>query len=109
MVKKHKVNTTNRVEGAPSVDICEFLPRVFTAIFGVSSKQSIYSATYHWLMILIWFNFAMRPSELLQYCPKVEDIKFPEGVQHYTKDGLPTCVYIIYSRLFFNLNHSIND
>jgi len=89
MLKRHKIKTKGSVDGAPSVDIMNFLPAVFVALFGVGGEYTLYSGVYYWTMLLIWFNFALRPSELLEHCPHVEGIKYPNDDEFYDKDDMP--------------------
>jgi len=62
--------------GARSVDAESALPDFFKSVWSnENSSVTNLEKTRNWLMILMMWNFMMRPSEIVQYCPLVENLK----------------------------------
>eukprot|EP00596_Hydrurales_sp_CCMP1899_P001148 CAMPEP_0119038332 /NCGR_PEP_ID=MMETSP1177-20130426/7187_1 /TAXON_ID=2985 /ORGANISM="Ochromonas sp, Strain CCMP1899" /LENGTH=287 /DNA_ID=CAMNT_0007000779 /DNA_START=332 /DNA_END=1192 /DNA_ORIENTATION=- len=82
------LNKNQVVMHAPSLDFVKFLPAAYEAVTNNPDWDWMEQMLF-WTTLIIQINIIGRGCEVCEFCPKVENVKYPTDAHEFDQDGYP--------------------
>jgi hypothetical protein len=88
---------SNDPRRAPAFSLDEALPKLFRALFVLNVFPTWAKKVRVWARLLVMIALIARSSDITDYCPKFETLKFPDDPVDFTPDGIPRYVEVCFT------------